>query len=108
VLCRHCERRIILEDGRWVDPNATGDDAIWRECCDEHDTFEAEHEPGEPEDPTEHEIGERAFSWAQDCNPWESNDPEDVRAFLEPLGFLETAPGKPMREYAPEWKDDAR
>ena len=44
--CRHCERRIVLdpEDG-WVDPEADGDDRIWRETCDSHDTFTAEHEP---------------------------------------------------------------
>lgn len=46
--CLHCERIIILdpEDG-WVDPEATGDDSIWRETCDAHDTFTAEHEPEE-------------------------------------------------------------
>lgn len=29
----------------WIDPEATGDDSIWRETCDAHDTFVAEHEP---------------------------------------------------------------
>lgn len=45
--CRHCHRRIVrTDDGhRWIDPEATGDDSIWRETCDEHDTFTAEHEP---------------------------------------------------------------
>lgn len=43
--CRYCGRRIIEEGGRWIDPEATGDDAIWRETCDAHDTFTAEHEP---------------------------------------------------------------
>lgn len=43
--CRHCGRGIVLEDGVWIDPEATGDDAIWRETCDAHDTFTAEHEP---------------------------------------------------------------
>lgn len=43
--CRHCGRSIILDGDRWVDPEATGDDSVWRETCDEHDTFEAEHEP---------------------------------------------------------------
>lgn len=43
--CRHCDRRIIREDGGWIDPEATGDDVIWRETCDGHDTFYAEHEP---------------------------------------------------------------
>ena len=45
--CRHCERTVQLEDGRWVDPEATGDDSVWRETCDQHDTFTAEHEPTE-------------------------------------------------------------
>lgn len=43
--CQHCGRSVVLEDGRWIDPEATGDDAIWRETCDAHDTFTAEHEP---------------------------------------------------------------
>lgn len=45
--CRYCQRRIVLLDGSWIDPEATGDDSIWRETCDEHDTFAAEHEAGE-------------------------------------------------------------
>lgn len=32
MTCIHC------------DPEATGDDAVWRETCDSHDTFTAEHE----------------------------------------------------------------
>lgn len=43
--CRYCQRDIIDDDGRWVDPNATGDDSVWRETCDAHNTFAAEHEP---------------------------------------------------------------
>lgn len=43
--CRHCGRDILQVGGRWVDPEATGDDAVWRETCDEHDTFDAVHEP---------------------------------------------------------------
>lgn len=43
--CKHCGRSIILDGDRWVDPEATGDDSVWRETCDGHDTFEAEHEP---------------------------------------------------------------
>ena len=46
--CRHCERDIKLEgEGLyvWIDPEATGDDSIWREVCDAHDTFIANHEP---------------------------------------------------------------
>lgn len=46
IVCRHCGRSIVRdEDGVWVDPEATGDDEIWRETCDSHDTFTAEHEP---------------------------------------------------------------
>lgn len=48
--CRHCDRRIVNEDGTWIDPEATGDDSIWRETCDAHDTFQAEHEPRGTED----------------------------------------------------------
>jgi len=29
----------------WVDPEATGDDGIWRETCDMHDTLVADHQP---------------------------------------------------------------
>lgn len=43
--CRHCQREIVQEDGTWVDPQATGDDSVWRETCDSHDTFAADHEP---------------------------------------------------------------
>lgn len=43
--CEHCDRAIELIDGLWVDPEATGDDVIWRETCDQHDTFQAQHEP---------------------------------------------------------------
>lgn len=45
--CQHCERRIVFEGGYWVDPEATGDDFMWRSTCDAHDTFTAEHEPEE-------------------------------------------------------------
>lgn len=45
TVCRHCSRPIVNENGRWVDPEATGDDSVWRETCDSHDTFTAEHEP---------------------------------------------------------------
>jgi len=46
--CKHCERAIVLVRGTWVDPEASGDDVIWRETCDQHDTFTAEHEPAMP------------------------------------------------------------
>jgi hypothetical protein len=45
AVCRHCQRDIEKRDGRWIDPQANGDDSVWRETCDEHDTFAAEHEP---------------------------------------------------------------
>lgn len=45
VFCRHCDRPIVVADGRWIDLEATGDDVMWRETCDAHDTFAAEHEP---------------------------------------------------------------
>lgn len=44
--CRYCHREIQLVDLGWVDTNATGDDALWREVCDSNDTFTAEHAPG--------------------------------------------------------------
>lgn len=28
------------------------------------------------------EVGARAWSWAQDCNPFEINDPEEVLFFV--------------------------
>jgi hypothetical protein len=45
--CLHCQRPITRQpDGSWVDPQAHGDDSIWRETCDSnHDSFRAEHEP---------------------------------------------------------------
>lgn len=51
--CRHCDRSIVLDDdGRWIDPEAGYDDengdGMWRETCDAHDTFTAEHEPAVP------------------------------------------------------------
>lgn len=45
MTCRHCQRGIVYEGGRWVNPDATGDDSIWYETCEDHDTFTAEHEP---------------------------------------------------------------
>lgn len=48
-VCRHCSRAIVSVGGRWVDPEASGDDRVWRETCEDHDTFTAEHEPTEEE-----------------------------------------------------------
>jgi hypothetical protein len=46
--CAQCGRTIVRDDdGRWVDPEATGDDSIWRETCDASETFTAEHTPTE-------------------------------------------------------------
>jgi hypothetical protein len=50
--CKHCGRIITRENGAWVDLNATGDDVVWRETCDSHDTFTAEHEPADDEPAT--------------------------------------------------------
>ena len=44
-VCVHCGRVIVSTPrGGWVDPQATGDDAVWRETCDANDRFTAEHE----------------------------------------------------------------
>ena len=46
--CRHCGRTIeLLPSGDWIDPEATGDDEVWRFTCDSHETFIAEHEPSD-------------------------------------------------------------
>ena len=44
--CRFCGRRVEYVGGIWVDPEATGDDAIWWETCDSnHEDRIAAHEP---------------------------------------------------------------
>lgn len=45
--CRHCDRTIHNHNGVWIDRAATGDDSLWREVCDSHDSFPADHEPQE-------------------------------------------------------------
>ena len=47
AICRHCGRNIFTEDGGlWVDPEATGDDAVWFDYCDSNNTERAApHEP---------------------------------------------------------------
>jgi len=35
----------VQVNGQWINPEATGDDSIWRETCEDHDTFIADHEP---------------------------------------------------------------
>lgn len=42
--CVHCDRTVVRVAGEWIDPEATGDDAIWRKVCDSHDSFIADHE----------------------------------------------------------------
>lgn len=66
--CRHCGRSIVHEGGGvWVDPEATGDDSVWRETCDSHDTFTAEHEPEvDGYDPT-------CGGCVAGVNPWHSH-----------------------------------
>jgi hypothetical protein len=44
--CGHCGRGVVNVGGKWIDPEATGDDAVWRETCDGNDTFEANREVG--------------------------------------------------------------
>lgn len=88
--CQHCERPIVNVNGVWVDPEATGDDSVWRETCDQHDTFTAEHEPvvapTVPFDPTlwETPIALTVFA-LQDAgrNVWITGfDPSRTRAFV--------------------------
>jgi hypothetical protein len=46
--CRRCYRAIVHEGERWIDPEAKGDDRIWRETCDSnHEDRIAAHEPKE-------------------------------------------------------------
>lgn len=45
ITCRLCGRDIHHTYEGWVDPRATGDDAVWRLTCDASTTFTAEHEP---------------------------------------------------------------
>lgn len=45
MTCKHCGRTIVLDGDVWVDPEAKGDDNVWRETCDANDTFEATHDP---------------------------------------------------------------
>lgn len=46
--CIHCHRDVTLTDEGWADPEATGDDAIWRFVCDENGSFPANHEGEQP------------------------------------------------------------
>lgn len=43
--CVHCHREVLpTKDGVWIDPEATGDDEVWRETCDSNEAFDAPHE----------------------------------------------------------------
>lgn len=65
--CQHCGRLIVQHDGRWIDPEATGDDSVWRETCDRHDTFTAEHEPvSELQTDCDDIIRGTIYDWEQD------------------------------------------
>ncbi len=50
--CKHCERHIIRysREHSWIDPEATGDDSIWRESCGDSQAAYPEHEPKEDDD----------------------------------------------------------
>lgn len=67
--CKHCLRPIALEYGAWVDPEATGDDLVWRLMCDRHDTFVAEHEPAAPVAVT---------TWANGFGVWHARVPRNA------------------------------
>lgn len=44
--CRFCDRTIQFVDRLWIDPEATGDDSLWRETCDSNDNDRiSAHEP---------------------------------------------------------------
>lgn len=49
VECRHCGREVVrVDEDKWVDLEAEGDDEIWREtCADNHEDRIAAHEPKE-------------------------------------------------------------
>lgn len=75
--CRHCGRTITKDaEGVWVDPEATGDDSVWRETCDSHDTFTAKHEPAPL-----FEVG-RLVATPAALEVLERNDPELVLILL--------------------------
>lgn len=89
--CRHCSRRIEKVEGLWIDPEATGDDSVWRETCDRHDTFEAQHEPDpNTEACPDHGLSniktnEHRDAWCGSCDerliiPGHAGYPEEVQA----------------------------
>lgn len=54
-ICHYCARPIAFEDGQWIDPDARGDDAMWRETCDGVESWPAEHYP-RPDTPASLEV----------------------------------------------------
>lgn len=86
--CRHCGRTIVLDGDVWVDPEATGDDSIWRETCEAHDTFIAEHEPTDEFDDIVAGLGFEEVN-TTDMNPLELNSAYNaIRAELLSLGEM--------------------
>ena len=86
--CRHCGRAIVQENGIWIDPEATGDDAVWRESCDSNDTFQALHEPtgGPWFDERGNLLREIPKEAAEDCS--HSGDcGADVESWVRELNF---------------------
>ncbi len=111
--CRYCRRDIVrTADGRWIDPEATGDDIVWSETCDAHDTFTAEHVPerlfGKPDlftvvaegtasvDP----AGEIALAFEKGIN-WDAVDAADLYVCAECDGLI-----YPPRDGEPHTRDD--
>lgn len=41
--CAYCSRPVVPTADGWADPEATGDDLIWRFTCDENSSFPSEH-----------------------------------------------------------------
>lgn len=50
TICKHCGRDLVRECGQWADPQARGDDSVWRSVCDMNETFVADHEPADRPD----------------------------------------------------------
>lgn len=93
--CHHCLRTIILDGDIWVDPEASGDDAIWRETCDAHDTFTAEHEPSTAVEFYQFQDGTEFYECGccGQCHPtaWNGDCRDDASRFT--LQQLEAAHG---------------
>jgi hypothetical protein len=81
MICKHCTRDITqVLPGIWIDPEATGDDSVWRETCDaNHEDRIAAHEPEEgsgarvihtdaPIVPLSQMVGDMAMVFADTAN----------------------------------------